>query len=107
MVPEPVYGLPEWMVADWPTAEDLGVEDDQPVESTRHRKQSDLLLQLLDHILAHRDDVLIASDLAVYFRPDESPVVPDVMVVFGVEPKEDRPSYTVREEFYMSSRRLA
>jgi len=96
--PQPVYGLPDGVTADWPTEDDLGVEDDQPVESTRHRHQADWLYRLLERRYAHRADVLVAADLGVFFRPEEPPVVPDVMVVFGVEPRLDWAAYLVWKE---------
>ena len=37
---EPVSVLPAWVSADWPTEDEVGVADDQPVASTRHRAQS-------------------------------------------------------------------
>jgi Uma2 family endonuclease len=74
------------------------VEDDKPVESTKHSEQADLLVQLAKSVTGDRPDNCIATDLAIYYHPDESPVVPDLMVVLGVEPKEDRGSYTTWEE---------
>jgi len=97
-VPKPVYGLPEWVVAGWPTEEDLGVEDDQPVQSIRHRDQADLLLHLIKRVWGDHPGVLIAGDLGVYYHPTEPPVAPDVMVAFGIKPKEDWPSFAVWEE---------
>jgi len=97
-VPKPVYGLPEWVVAGWPTEEDLGVEDDQPVQSKRHRNQADLLLHLIERVWGDHPGVLIAGDLGVYYHPTEPPVAPDVMVAFGIKPKEDWPSFAVWEE---------
>jgi Uma2 family endonuclease len=40
---------------------------------------------LLKRILGHREAACIVGDLAVYYQHGHSPVVPDVMVVFGVE----------------------
>jgi hypothetical protein len=45
-----VYDVPDWMIAGWPTEDELGVEDDQPVTSTRHREQASLLVHLLKRI---------------------------------------------------------
>jgi Uma2 family endonuclease len=95
---KPAYGLPDWVIAGWPTEEDLGVEDDWPVESIKHSEQADLLVRLAKRVTGNRPDNCIATDLGVYFHPQEPPVVPDLMVVFGVEPKEDRPSYATWQE---------
>jgi len=96
--PQPVYGLPDWVTTDWPTEDDLGVEDDQPVTSTRHREQASLLVHLLARVWRERPEVLVARDLGVFFRPEEPPVVPDVMVVFGFEPRVDCAAYVVWKE---------
>jgi Uma2 family endonuclease len=93
-----VYDVPDWVIAGWPTEDELAVEDDKPVESIKHSEQADLLVQLAKSVTGHRPDNCIATDLAIYYHPDESPVVPDLMVVLGVEPKEDRGSYTTWEE---------
>jgi Uma2 family endonuclease len=97
-LPPSVYDVPDWVMAGWPTEEDLGVEDDWPVESSKHSEQADLLVRLAKRVTGNRPDNCIATDLAIYFHPQESPVVPDLMVVLGVGPKEDRPSYTTWEE---------
>jgi len=97
LMQEAIYTLPEWVVADLPTEEELGVEDDKPVQSTHHRKQSDLLLHLLDRVFADRDEMCIAGDLAVHYQHPQPPVVPDAMVVFGV-PKRERTAYLVWKE---------
>jgi len=83
--PAVVSGVLEWETEELPTEDELGVEDDKPVESTQHRDQSDLMRHLLNRVLGDREDVCIAGDLAVYYQHGHSPVVPDVMVVFGVE----------------------
>jgi Uma2 family endonuclease len=97
LVQEAVYVLPEWVYADLPTEDELGVEDDKPVESTQHRAQSNLMMQLLERVLGHREDVCIAGDLAVHYQHGHPPVVPDVMVVFGVE-KRQRKAYLMWNE---------
>jgi Uma2 family endonuclease len=96
--PQSVYDVPDWVIAGWPTEDELAVEDDKPVESTKHSEQADLLVQLAKTVTGDRPDNCIATDLAIYYHPDESPVVPDLMVVLGVEPKEDRGSYATWEE---------
>jgi Uma2 family endonuclease len=93
-----VYDVPDWVTAGWPTEDELGVEDDQPVTSTRHREQASLLVHLLKRIWWDRPDVLVARDLGVFFRPEEPPAVPDVMVVFGFEPRGDCAAYLVWKE---------
>jgi Uma2 family endonuclease len=97
LVQEAVYVLPEWVDADLPTEDELGVEDDKPVESTQHRAQSNLMMHLLERVLGDREDVCIAGDLAVYYQHPHPPVVPDVMVVFGVE-KRKRKAYLMWKE---------
>ena len=92
LVPEAIYELPEWVYAELPTEDELGVEDDKPVPSTQHREQSDLLLHLLKRVWPDREDICIAGDLAVHYMHKQPPVVPDVMVVFGV-PRRQRKAY--------------
>jgi Uma2 family endonuclease len=95
--PAVVAGVLDWETDELPTEDELGVEDDKPVESTRHRDQSDLMRHLLNRILGHREDVCIAGDLGLFYQHPHPPVVPDVMVVFGVE-KRDRKAYLVWKE---------
>jgi Uma2 family endonuclease len=95
--PTVVSGVPDWEIDQLPTEDELGVEDDKPAESTRHRDQSDLMRHLLKRVLGHREDVCIASDLGVFYQHLHPPVVPDVMVVFGVE-KRDRKAYLMWNE---------
>jgi Uma2 family endonuclease len=95
--PAVVSGLLDWETVDLPTEDELGVEDDKPVESTKHRKQSNLMMQWLERVFRDRAGVCIAGDLAVYYQQGHSPVVPDVMVVFGVEVRE-RKAYLVWKE---------
>jgi Uma2 family endonuclease len=95
--PTVVSGVLEWETEELPTEDELGVEDDKPAESTRHRDQSDLMRHLLKRVLGHREDVCIASDLGVFYQHLHPPVVPDVMVVFGVE-KRDRKAYLMWNE---------
>jgi hypothetical protein len=73
-----VYDVPDWVTAGWPTEDELAVEDDKPVESIKHSEQADLLVQLAKSVTGHRPDNCIATDLAIYYHPDESPVVPDL-----------------------------
>jgi len=97
LVQEAIYDLPEWVWAELPTEDELGVEDDKPVQSTRHRKQSDLLLHLLDRALVGRKELCIAGDLAVHYMHQQPPVVPDVMVIFDV-PQRERKAYLMWKE---------
>jgi Uma2 family endonuclease len=96
-----VSGVIDWEAEEspeeLPTEDELGVEDDKPVESTRHRDQSDLIRHLLKRVLGRREDVCIAGDLGVFYQHRQPPVVPDVMVVCGVE-KRDRKAYLVWNE---------
>jgi Uma2 family endonuclease len=97
LVQEAIYDLPEWVWAELPTEDELGVEDDKPVQSTQHREQSDLLLHLLKRVWPDRDDICIAGDLAVHYMHKQPPVVPDVMMVFGV-PRRQRKAYLMWKE---------
>ena len=92
-----VSGVLDWGIDELPTEDELGVEDDKPVESTRHRKQSNLMMHLLERVWGDRDDACIAGDLALHYRHRHPPVVPDVMVVLGVE-KRERKAYLMWNE---------
>jgi Uma2 family endonuclease len=95
--PATVSGVLEWETDELPTEDELGVEDDKPVESTQHRDQSNLMMHLLKRVLGHREDACIVGDLAVHYQHRHPPVVPDVMVVFGVE-KRHRKAYLMWNE---------
>lgn len=97
LTPAVVSGVLAWETEELPTEDELGVEDDQPVESTRYRKQSNLMMHLLERVLGDREDVCIAGDLALHYRHRHPPVVPDVMVVLGVE-KRERKAYLMWNE---------
>jgi len=97
--PAVISGLPDRddPMAQLPTEDELGVEDDKPVESTEHREQGNLMMHLLERALSHREDICIAGDLGVFYRLQHPPVVPDVMVVLGVK-KRQRKAYLVWDE---------
>jgi Uma2 family endonuclease len=95
--PATVSGVLDWRFDDLPTEDELGVEDDRPVESTKHRDQSDLMRHLLNRVLGQRESVCIAGDLGVFYQQGHPAVVPDVMVALGVE-KRDRKAYLLWKE---------
>jgi len=66
LVQAAVFVLPQWVSADWPTEDEGGVADDQPVASTHHRAQSNLMMQLLERVLGNRQDRCLAGDVAVH-----------------------------------------
>lgn len=73
--------------------------DDDMGESSFHQKLIWYLFGALEAFFANRDDVLIASNMNLYFEEGNPRryYTPDVMVCFGV-PKGDRQVYKLWEE---------
>ncbi len=71
---------------DWlPTAEDLPDCDDTPVDSELQERIPNLLSLLLADIFAGRSDWFFGIDMALYYSPDEPPIVPDGFLSIGVD----------------------
>lgn len=79
--------------AAWPEPpipdDELYFDDGEPMESTRHRAQMDLLVDTLQGFVEARSDVWVAGNAAFHFSAlhvrNRDFRAPDVMVVVGVE----------------------
>jgi Uma2 family endonuclease len=84
-----------------PTAEELPSSDETPVDNQLQNDIPNLLLSLLAELWANRDDWYFGVDMAVYYNPDESAVVPDGFLAVGVKHdtgERGRLSYVLWEE---------
>jgi len=75
--------------------------DEPPLESDFHRDQIDLLIRLLRHWWADREDVYISGNLTIYYNQQQIKTRdfrgPDFFVVRGTE-KKDRRSWAIWDE---------
>jgi Uma2 family endonuclease len=87
---------------DWlPTAEDLLDSDETPVDNELQELVPTLLKLILAMTWADRTDWFMGIDMALYYSPDEPPIVPDAFISLGVESvksEELRSSYVLWEE---------
>ncbi len=87
---------------DWlPTAEDLLDSDETPVDNELQELVPTLLKIILAMTWGDRTDWFMGIDMALYYSPDEPPIVPDAFISVGVESvkSEDlRSSYVLWEE---------
>ncbi len=87
---------------DWlPTAEDLLDSDETPVDNELQELVPTLLKIILAMTWGDRADWFMGIDMALYYSPDEPPIVPDAFISLGVESvkSEDlRSSYVLWEE---------
>ncbi len=84
-----------------PTAEELPSSDETPVDNQLQNDIPNLLLSVLASIWADRDDWYFGVDMAVYYNPDESAIVPDGFLAIGVSHdtgERGRLSYVLWEE---------
>lgn len=87
-----------------PTSEELPSSDDTPVDNEDQNLLPNLLLLLLTHLWAGREDWFFGVDMAIYHQTGENsriPVVPDAFLSLGVERKKggkSRRSYLMWEE---------
>jgi Uma2 family endonuclease len=71
---------------DWlPTAEDLANYTQNPGRSELEDRIPNLLSLLLADIFAGRSDWFFGIDMALYYSPDEPPIVPDGFLSIGVD----------------------
>ncbi len=87
-----------------PTAEDLPSSDETPVDNQLQNDIPNLLLALLALIWGDRDDWYFGVDMAIYYNPDESAIVPDAFLALGVKHdtgERGRLSYVLWEEQYI------
>jgi len=84
-----------------PRGEDLPCDDGEPMETQRHKVQASILADTLDDAWAHRRDVYIGANMAVYFSETQALKndfrAPDVFVVLDTERRE-RKRWVVWEE---------
>jgi len=84
-----------------PTEDELPYDDGMPMETHRHVLQMFLLIEVLNHYWAEREDGFVGGDMFVYFSPDQVYTHdfrgPDVFVVQGVS-KRSRKSWVVWQE---------
>ncbi|ASC70791.1 Hypothetical Protein XM38_017380 [Halomicronema hongdechloris C2206] len=84
-----------------PTQHDLPCDDGVPMETQRHKLQSDLLIETLYPWLAGRQDGYVGGNMFLYYSlaqvRHQDFIGPDVFVVLGV-PKGERKSWVVWEE---------
>jgi Uma2 family endonuclease len=87
---------------DWlPTAEDLLDSDETPVDNELQELVPTLLKLILAMAWGDRTDWFMGIDMALYYSPDEPPIVPDAFISLGVESvksEELRSSYVLWEE---------
>ena len=91
------YDLPSYL----PSAEELPDSDETPVDNELQELIPGLLKSILLIIWAERMDWFFGIDMAVYYDPKESPIVPDAFLSLGVErfyDEELRPSYVLWDE---------
>ena len=84
-----------------PRSEDLPCDDGEPMETARHRRQMQLLIDSLELAWNDRDDFYVAGNMFLYFRETQAKKNdfrgPDVFVVLGTH-RGDRRSWVVWEE---------
>ncbi|WP_218081317.1 Uma2 family endonuclease [Anthocerotibacter panamensis] len=84
-----------------PTAADLPDSDDTPVDNELQDLIPGLLKLLLSTIWTERQDWFWGTDMALYFDPEDEPIVPDGFLALGVPRVKDenlRRSYVLWEE---------
>ncbi len=84
-----------------PGEDELPYDDGEPMESQRHRKQMDLLIEALELSWKDRDDVFVSGNMAIYFSELQAKKNdfrgPDVFVVLDTVRRE-RKSWVVWQE---------
>ena len=85
-----------------PTQDELPYDDDEVMETARHRQQMELLIETLEpHLHQRQGGGYVGGDMFVYFDPDQVRTRnfkgPDVFVVLDV-PARERKSWVVWEE---------
>lgn len=84
-----------------PRGEDLPCDDGEPLETVRHRKQMNLLIESLEDAMRDRPDVYVSGNMAVYFSETQARNndfrAPDVFVVLDTVRRE-RKRWVVWEE---------
>src|SRR5689334_20086271 len=68
----------------WPSAEDLPNSDDTPVDNELQDLIPGLLRAILALVWADRMDWFFGIDMALYYQPNQPPIVPDGFLSLGV-----------------------
>ena len=93
---DPLY-LPEWP----PTQDELPYDDGEPMESWRHKCQTDLLVSVTQTWLQPRSDGFVGGNMFLYYSLEQARSRsfrgPDYFVVLGV-PKGERKSWVIWEQ---------
>ncbi len=84
-----------------PRGEDLPYDDGEPMETKRHRRQMNVLVESLDFEWAGRDDFYVTGNMAIYYSETQARRndfrAPDVFVVLDTH-RAVRKSWVVWEE---------
>lgn len=92
----------EYPVTPPPTQDELPYEDDENMESERHRLQMNLLIESLRLHWVDRQDFFVGGNMFVYYSLEQTRGKsfrgPDVFVALGVEKERERKSWVVWEE---------
>ncbi|KYF76310.1 hypothetical protein BE18_18235 [Sorangium cellulosum] len=92
---------PSFVPTPPPGEDELPYDDGEPMESQRHRKQMELLIEVLELHWKDRDDVYVSGNMAIYFSELQAKKNdfrgPDVFVVLDTV-KRERKSWVVWQE---------
>ncbi|BAC91871.1 Uma2 family endonuclease [Gloeobacter violaceus] len=89
------------LVEHLPSSAQLPDSDETPVDNELQDSVPTLLKIILAALWKHREDWFFGIDMAVYYAPDEPPIVPDGFLCVGVsrfKGENGRPSYVLWEE---------
>ncbi len=83
--------MPEMLMreAEWPDFSQIITEDDEPVDNMFSEKQQRLLTEPLHSCWNPGRPFVAAADVAIFYDPDEPPVVPDTFVSLDVRLPDD------------------
>ncbi len=84
-----------------PTADELPCSDDTPVDNELQELIPGLLKSILMILWADRLDWFCGIDMAIYYDPEQPPIVPDLFISLGVDrvyDEELRPCYVLWDE---------
>ena len=79
----------EGMTDRWPDFNRIVTEDDEPVDNLFSEKQQRLLTESLNSSWDPGRQFLAAADVAIFYAPGRSPVVPDTFVSLDVRAADD------------------
>ncbi|MGC9505293.1 Uma2 family endonuclease [Baaleninema sp.] len=79
----------EWEPIGEPDISDLVTEDETPVDNLLSEKQQRLLTSALYSSLDRQEPFLAAANVGLFYSANDPPLVPDVLLSFGVPTPED------------------